>query len=112
MQTIMMKTSEILPVHEVRDQIKLDDLIASMETEGWIGRPVLAIGTSECAQAITGSHRIEAAHRAGIHVPVLLIECDTDWTEEYSIDTEYDRMDLVNDLGDDDARALLAEEGE
>ena len=112
MQAITMRTSAINPVHEVRDQIKMDDLIASMETDGWIGRPVLAIGTIEYAQAITGSHRIEAAHRAGIDVPVLLIDCDTDWTDEYSIDTEYDRMDLVNDLGDDDARALLAEEGE
>lgn len=109
---ITMMGSAINPIHEVRDQVKLEQLIASMENEGWTGRPVLAIGTMEYAQALTGSHRIEAAHRIGIDIPVLLIESGTDWTVDYSVDSEYDRMDLVHDLGDESARALLSAEGE
>jgi hypothetical protein len=31
---------------------------------------------------------------------------------DYSVDSEYDRMDLVHDLGDESARALLSAEGE
>lgn len=107
---IMMSTGNIQPVHGVHDVAKLEQLIESMETTGWQGRPILAIGTEEYAQALTGSHRIEAAHRAGIDIPVLLIECDTDWTAEYRIDNECDRLDLVADLGDDDARTLLGNE--
>ena len=60
----------------------------------------------------SGAHRIAAAHRIGIDIPVLLIESETDWTVDYSVDSEYDRMDLVHDLGDESARALLSAEGE
>jgi len=108
----MMKTWAIEPLHGIMDCEKFHALVASMETEGWVGRPILAIGTEECAQAITGTHRLYAAREAEIDVPVVLIETDIDWTEEYCISTEVDRRELVEALGTQEAIELLLAEDE
>ena len=53
--------------HAAADAGKVAELVASMLADGWQGAPVLAIGE----QALTGTHRIEAAREAGIDVPTL-----------------------------------------
>lgn len=46
----------MIAYHEVRDAEKLQSLIASMESNGWQGAPLVAIGD----ELITGSHRYAA----------------------------------------------------
>ena len=41
------------PFHEVRDIEKLNELVASMQANGWQGMPLVADGE----QLITGAHR-------------------------------------------------------
>lgn len=102
----------IQPIHGVNDDQKFCDVWASMLLDGWVGRPILAIGTEDWCHALTGSHRLAAAQRIGFNVPVLLIPCESDWTEDYSLDTEVDRRELVEAFGDEAAIRLLGEEGE
>ena len=45
------------PYHETRERDKLNNLIASMSVNGWLGGPIVVDGE----QAITGSHRLAAA---------------------------------------------------
>lgn len=61
--------TQYAPRHGVVDPAKRDRLAADMAANGWIGAPV--VGDVETAQAITGSHRIPAAHAAGIEVPAV-----------------------------------------
>ena len=56
------------PPHDVDDTQKVQTLRYSLQTDGWIGPPLLIIGT----QALTGTHRLAAAKSAGIRlVPVI-----------------------------------------
>lgn len=73
----------ITPLHGVKDTDKLAALGESM-TEGWQGRPLLAIdlGNNDI-QAITGSHRIAAAIDAGLdRIPVYIISTEDHITDE------------------------------
>lgn len=47
---------EYRPVHGVQDRDKLEELVRSMERDGWRGPPLVADGY----QLITGAHRFEA----------------------------------------------------
>ncbi len=60
---------DIIPPHEVQDENLLTTLTNSMRTTGWNGAPIVWDPTT--SQALTGSHRIAAAHAAGINVPVI-----------------------------------------
>lgn len=55
------------PFHEVRDQEKLAELIASMGVNGWQGAALVADGE----QLITGTHRYAAAQALELEVPVV-----------------------------------------
>lgn len=55
------------PFHEVRDQDKLANLVASMEVHGWQGAPLVADGE----QLVTGTHRYAAAQALEITAPVV-----------------------------------------
>jgi ParB-like chromosome segregation protein Spo0J len=57
------------PRHEVRDQAHRDQIAASMTEHGWTGAPIVA--DTECWQAITGSHRLNAARMAEIDIPAV-----------------------------------------
>jgi len=78
-QKMYLKTvriSKIIPFHEVRDQDKFEKLTADMEENGWKGRPLLVIGCEGGYRALTGSHRLSAARKAGLEeVPVAWVEC-------------------------------------
>jgi hypothetical protein len=62
----------IQPPHDIVDAAKLDALTEAMTASGWVGAPVV-VTTIEPGDpiAVTGSHRIRAAARAGIDVPVV-----------------------------------------
>jgi hypothetical protein len=64
---------EIQEMHPVRNKSKLSDLVKRMKANGWQGRPVLSFKDETGIHAVTGSHRIAAARKAGISVPYVLI---------------------------------------
>ena len=107
--------TDIEPLHEVRDAEKLEALTASMERDGWQGRPILVSARDGGFFAYTGSHRIAAARAAGLdQVPVVVIEITETRTDEPDDDEtpapEYDaygRIELGND-DDDRLEALRA----
>lgn len=106
----------LVPWHEVRDSQKLAELTASMQANGWIGAPIIAILGGQDDRAITGSHRIAAADAADIDVPVIdlcdllaehghsLDEIIAEWGDEYDalvrLD-EYLPADVVDTYGID-----------
>lgn len=65
---------ELVPPHELRDTGKSSQLAADMAKSGWRGRPVLVWDDGGKMRALTGSHRIVAAQKAGIGVPVLRVD--------------------------------------
>lgn len=66
----LLNPSEIQPVNAVTSKTKKNALAYDFSTEGYQGRPIVAIQNgSEGYQALTGSHRIYAAREAGIEIP-------------------------------------------
>ena len=63
-------TGTVRPPHSPDDKGYVDELSADMKVNGWKGAPVVRIG----CQAITGSHRIAAAKKAGIPVPAKTLD--------------------------------------
>lgn len=62
--------------HEITDETKLAELVASMTADGWVGAPLVADGD----QLLNGSHRSVAAKLAGVEAPVIDIrELVEDW---------------------------------
>ena len=78
-ETVILALDSLDPLHEVRDETKLAMLVASMDADGWTGRPLLVQDTGEgWYQAWTGSHRIAAAREAGIDsIPCVVIDNPT-----------------------------------
>lgn len=120
------ETRRIRPPHEVRDDAKLKQLVESMKSYGWIGRPLLAeqAGDENQFQAWTGSHRLAAAKKAGLEeIPVVLLDDELIeaselvergkygrfWDSLLS-DDEKGRLALLKDAGEEQAADLLKEE--
>ena len=73
----LISPKKIEPPHGVENQNKLDSLVKSMESEGWVGRPILYYDIGRGPEALTGSHRIAAAIKAGLEeVPAVKVEGD------------------------------------
>jgi len=100
------------PKHGVTNTAKLDQMIADMRAaDGWpLGMPpVLVAGDNE---ALTGSHRLAAAHTLGIEPQCLniqavidqLIDDGYDWTEIICMD-DYELARTLRTIG----RADLAD---
>jgi hypothetical protein len=66
--------SSIKPLNKVEDRKKYNEILESMKQEGWQGRPILAYEENGKTKALTGSHRIYAARKAGIDVPVVFVK--------------------------------------
>lgn len=94
-----MDASTITPPHEVRDTAKLAALVASMETNGWQGRPLLAAEIPCGLLGLTGSHRTVAARTAEIDVPVVVVG-PAAWAalcaEDPSIEATLERLGGIN----------------
>lgn len=48
-------------------------LAESMKSKGWQGRPILTVDLGRGHEALTGTHRIAAAQKAGIEIPVHML---------------------------------------
>ena len=84
------------PRHDVYDPTKRDHIAADMTTNGWHGAPIVA--DTDTARAITGSHRISAANRAGVAIPAVDL---TDLARACGIDPwEYIADNGYSDLED------------
>ena len=59
------------PLHDWTDLAKRDELVESMEENGWIGAPIVVLSE---IQALTGAHRIAAAVKAGVDAPRVTVE--------------------------------------
>jgi hypothetical protein len=59
---------KITPLHEPKPDARkrLTNLIASMTSRGWDGRPLAVLQFADGYRAITGSHRYEAARQIGL----------------------------------------------
>lgn len=98
--------SRILPPHEVRDAQHLAALVASMNVDGWTGRPIL-VRDCNGFHGWTGSHRIAAAQIVGIKVPVVYMTADLCW-DDYRDDE--DRLEAIEEAGDEDAAEVMRAE--
>jgi len=80
-----------------------------MTAEGWTGRPVIAFDDPAYGlMALTGSHRIAAARKAGIAVQVLVLS-DLDDDEIVALRSADCRDGAVADLRAIDAPAEVIE---
>jgi hypothetical protein len=73
----LMPANKLKPINGIEDRQKFNKLVQSMSTNGWQGRPILVYQDMGKAKAITGSHRIAAARKLGLDVPVLYVNKDT-----------------------------------
>jgi len=100
----------IFPPHAADDAAKVDALAAAMDANGWEGRPVLAVrigGSTSEVQALTGSHRIAAARRAGVGVEVLLVELDGSETYADRYGDAVSVAEALTERGIDDEQRLV-----
>lgn len=97
----LINPNSITPVNGIEDEGKYRYLVEQFEEHGYEGRPIVAIGEEgEQLIALTGSHRIWAAIKAEIDVPVVLVPYDSE-------------NPLIVELADakrDDERAQIARE--
>lgn len=72
------KLCKIEQFHEPTNKDHLNELIESMEENGWNGRPLLVVDCGGEYSALTGSHRIAAARKAELdEVPCAIVDCGT-----------------------------------
>ena len=107
---------KITPLHEVRNRSALNELVTDMKENGWQGRPLLVIRRKSEYLAWTGSHRIEAARKAGLtsvpcHVVLesKLIRHGFDASWGHVDDT--DRLKAISKIGDEVALHIMWQEG-
>lgn len=80
------------------DSPRKDDvapLVESMKTNGWQGRPVIAVRDGDALHGMTGSQRTEAAKIAGVKVPV--IEVSAKDFHEAALKAGFKKPPLPND---------------
>lgn len=117
--TNYLSAKSIVPPHEVRDKEHLLSLTKSMKDSGWQGRPILTYDVGRGEEALTGSHRIEAARQANIDVPIYRIENAGDYVDKNGksiLDVGFmdidDQVKWLNKFGDKNAAKLLRQEPE
>lgn len=75
--TTLTNPRHIQPWNDITDEDKYDTLVESMESNGWIGAPIVVIAGRDHGwgvgnpRAITGSHRIAAAIETGTGIPTV-----------------------------------------
>ncbi len=107
---------EIEPLHEVRNQSAVAEIVQEMSENGWRGRPLLVIRSTGRFVAWTGSHRIAAARDAGLAtVPCYVL--DESRLAAYDVDARWghvddtDRLRIIQKVGDPEALHLMWQEG-
>lgn len=114
MEFEMIRTRSIYPPHSAENEEKVLALYASMQRDGWQGRPLLVVPSGDAYQALTGSHRWKAADEAGIEeVPCVVVDAEKFYGAGYDINDLWDddvRLSILREIGDEDAARLMAEE--
>jgi ParB-like chromosome segregation protein Spo0J len=95
----------LIPVNKV-DEKKVKALAQSMSKEGWKGYPLLVVNGYI---ALTGSHRIAAAEKAGISPEVYNIDIDR---LDIIRDSEYQANPAAAEWAQSDDEIELTEEGQ
>lgn len=110
---VQMCWRKLIPINSVNME-KVNTIAQSIRENGWQGRPLLAIGDDEEAFLITGSHRLQACQELDIEVPVELIYVNYgDWYDAgFRLDSEGERMELVDEFGNEYQKRLLILEDE
>ena len=72
--SILMNPKNLIPLNKIEDAEKYKNILNSMQESGYQGRPILAYMDENKAKALTGSHRLYAARKAGIEVPVVFVK--------------------------------------
>ena len=107
----------IEPPHGVENKEKYNELVDSMKVEGWVGRPVLYYDIGRGPEALTGSHRIAAAQKAGLSdIPADKVTGDMgDYGDEFGNSiSELQTLDAkeiskwLRNYGDETAANLMA----
>lgn len=112
------EATSIVPPHEIRDKEKVARLTDSMKKNGWQGRPILTVDLGAGHEALTGSHRIVAAQKAGVEVPIHTIPSEVGDHEDKHGRTIRDAMYMeaddaakwLKDAGHHEASALMMDE--
>ena len=97
-------------LHEVTSTKKRDALVKLMEKDGWVGPPILvADSPARGTLALTGSHRVAAARKAGVEVPVKHIESKDieKWIDETTEFFQADVDDFISGRNEDRLERLL-----
>lgn len=120
-----MGTMELIPIALIdplglpNDEERRDHIQQSMEMYGWNDRPLLVVSVKETKryQALTGSHRFDAARWAGLsEIPALVIDGqqlrDAGIILENLAHTLSDegRVIVLGDAGQDEAVACIQRE--
>jgi hypothetical protein len=88
-----MNPNNINPVNEITDYEKFNDIVKSMEENGWVGNDILVYEGPNGVQSVTGSHRVYAARKVGIDVHVNVLD--------------FKRGDIDYDIFEEDMNAFL-----
>lgn len=91
------------------DKAKVAKIAASMAESGWKGRPLVVFNSSSSGlQALTGSHRIDAAKQVGVDIPVVEVDPRVyDHVDEYG-----NTIEDVWGSGDDRVAKFLEDAGD
>ena len=99
----------IRPLNDITNPKLYDDLVESMEEDGWIGDPIVVadLGGGEY-QGLTGSHRVFAAKDAGLDdIPSVVIKHEVMDDEEW----EYFLLNRDADSFASDVEKLIDDDG-
>ena len=106
----------ITPVNST-DIDKVNEIAASMENEGYVGRPIVAMENGDEYIGLTGSHRLAAAKKAGIDVEVITVENNDYTVKLLDARDDYELADVAEELYEngqisEEAYSLLTAEKE
>jgi hypothetical protein len=81
---------------------KVEVIRSGMEAGGWPGRPIIMYDCGDYVIALTGSHRLCAAHDLGLDVPVVWVpELDaTQWDILQSCCNDEDLLSALESMSD------------
>lgn len=104
--------------HGVRNPEKAQEIAESMKRVGWKGRPLLVVKDGDREIAWTGTHRLEAAKRAGLsrdQVPTLEVSGAKLRDAGYDVEAltkqgKKERIEALRKSGQEDAARILEEE--
>lgn len=113
MQRMTIPIEKIEPYHEAYDYEKVEWLVEDMNDGGWCDRPLVVLEIDGEYQALTGSHRYEAAMEAGLkEIPCAVVEIGNLF-EQYELSElmrdGYNTMHII-EMFDEKAAKLLRED--